>query len=163
MENGERLPSYIEVTGDKRRCTSCGATETPLWRSGPMGTKTLCNACGVRWKKGKLELVNGEYRVVKRPAQPTVKATSSAGPGRPGSVGPTSVLGKEENRGMETLVPTIIKGKRSKAAVVRTPSGTASMPEQRSEFEESQANRLVANERLSVLLDAARVLENSGK
>lgn len=29
---------------------------TPLWRSGPDGPKTLCNACGVRFKKGKLAL-----------------------------------------------------------------------------------------------------------
>ncbi|GJQ10610.1 hypothetical protein GpartN1_g2401.t1 [Galdieria partita] len=36
------------------RCVVCGVTDTPLWRSGPKGRKTLCNACGVRWKKGKL-------------------------------------------------------------------------------------------------------------
>lgn len=33
------------------RCVHCSATETPLWRAGPAGPKTLCNACGVRWKK----------------------------------------------------------------------------------------------------------------
>ncbi|KAK6136173.1 hypothetical protein DH2020_030064 [Rehmannia glutinosa] len=28
--------------------------ETPQWRAGPMGPKTLCNACGVRYKSGRL-------------------------------------------------------------------------------------------------------------
>lgn len=32
-------------------CTQCGATSTPVWRAGPFGHKTLCNACGVRWMK----------------------------------------------------------------------------------------------------------------
>ncbi|PNH06851.1 GATA transcription factor 8 [Tetrabaena socialis] len=31
-----------------RCCVECGATSTPQWREGPMGPKTLCNACGVR-------------------------------------------------------------------------------------------------------------------
>ncbi|KAK3023125.1 hypothetical protein RJ639_042714 [Escallonia herrerae] len=35
-------------------CTHCFVTKTPLWRTGPMGTKTLCNACGLRYKKGLL-------------------------------------------------------------------------------------------------------------
>ena len=29
-------------------CHSCGGTETPKWRCG----MTLCNACGVRYRKG---------------------------------------------------------------------------------------------------------------
>lgn len=32
-------------------CTQCMATSTPVWRAGPFGHKTLCNACGVRWMK----------------------------------------------------------------------------------------------------------------
>ena len=32
-------------------CTQCHAQSTPVWRAGPMGPKTLCNACGVRWMK----------------------------------------------------------------------------------------------------------------
>lgn len=35
----------------QQRCVHCAATQTPLWRAGPAGPKTLCNACGVRWKK----------------------------------------------------------------------------------------------------------------
>eukprot|EP00198_Chlamydomonas_reinhardtii_P001076 XP_001690411.1 transcription factor-like protein [Chlamydomonas reinhardtii] len=33
-------------------CRNCRATETPQWRCGPEGPRTLCNACGVRYKKG---------------------------------------------------------------------------------------------------------------
>lgn len=32
-------------------CSQCRATSTPVWRAGPFGHKTLCNACGVRWMK----------------------------------------------------------------------------------------------------------------
>lgn len=32
-------------------CFCCGATETPEWRSGPAGRKTLCNACGLQYAK----------------------------------------------------------------------------------------------------------------
>ena len=32
-------------------CTACKVVATPVWRTGPHGPKTLCNACGVRWTK----------------------------------------------------------------------------------------------------------------
>ena len=35
-------------------CANCRTQKTPLWRNGPLGPKTLCNACGVRFKLGKL-------------------------------------------------------------------------------------------------------------
>ncbi|CAJ1976755.1 unnamed protein product [Sphenostylis stenocarpa] len=37
-----------------RKCMHCEITKTPQWRAGPMGPKTLCNACGVRFKSGRL-------------------------------------------------------------------------------------------------------------
>ncbi|XP_073124979.1 GATA transcription factor 7-like [Henckelia pumila] len=37
-----------------RRCTHCLVQKTPQWRAGPLGPKTLCNACGVRFKSGRL-------------------------------------------------------------------------------------------------------------
>ncbi|CAI4660966.1 CFF_collapsed_G0042810.mRNA.1.CDS.1 [Saccharomyces cerevisiae] len=32
-------------------CFHCGETETPEWRKGPYGTRTLCNACGLFYRK----------------------------------------------------------------------------------------------------------------
>ncbi|ORX96629.1 hypothetical protein K493DRAFT_281807 [Basidiobolus meristosporus CBS 931.73] len=35
----------------ERVCTECGTVDSPEWRKGPQGPKTLCNACGLRWSK----------------------------------------------------------------------------------------------------------------
>ncbi|CAA0842705.1 GATA transcription factor 4 [Striga hermonthica] len=47
-----------------RRCTHCASEKTPQWRTGPLGPKTLCNACGVRFKSGRLV---PEYRPAASP------------------------------------------------------------------------------------------------
>uniref|UniRef100_A0A2P2NG94 Putative GATA transcription factor 22 n=1 Tax=Rhizophora mucronata TaxID=61149 RepID=A0A2P2NG94_RHIMU len=36
-----------------RVCADCNTTTTPLWRSGPRGPKSLCNACGIRQRKAR--------------------------------------------------------------------------------------------------------------
>ncbi|CAO3588200.1 unnamed protein product [Absidia cylindrospora] len=40
--------------GNGRKCHYCGSKSTPMWRRGPEGAGTLCNACGVKWKHGKI-------------------------------------------------------------------------------------------------------------
>ncbi|XP_047317626.1 transcriptional regulatory protein GAT1-like [Impatiens glandulifera] len=35
----------------RKRCCNCATRSSPLWRKGPMGKNTLCNACGIRYKK----------------------------------------------------------------------------------------------------------------
>jgi len=50
--------------GGVRQCTHCASEKTPQWRSGPLGPKTLCNACGVRFKSGRLM---PEYRPAASP------------------------------------------------------------------------------------------------
>ncbi|KAI6706535.1 hypothetical protein NL676_009497 [Syzygium grande] len=50
--------------GAGRRCAHCASEKTPQWRTGPLGPKTLCNACGVRYKSGRLV---PEYRPAASP------------------------------------------------------------------------------------------------
>ncbi|KAI5785933.1 hypothetical protein EDC01DRAFT_662132 [Geopyxis carbonaria] len=40
-----------QKVADEYVCTDCGTLESPEWRKGPKGPKTLCNACGLRWAK----------------------------------------------------------------------------------------------------------------
>ncbi|URE42405.1 hypothetical protein MUK42_25727 [Musa troglodytarum] len=40
-------------SGVIRVCSDCNTTKTPLWRSGPRGPKSLCNACGIRQRKAR--------------------------------------------------------------------------------------------------------------
>lgn len=40
-----------------RVCADCLRTTTPLWRSGPQGPKSLCNACGIRYNKKKRAMI----------------------------------------------------------------------------------------------------------
>lgn len=57
-----------------RSCLHCGAEKTPQWRTGPMGPKTLCNACGVRYKSGRLV---PEYRPAASPTFVSAKHSNS--------------------------------------------------------------------------------------
>ncbi|XP_044491280.1 GATA transcription factor 15-like [Mangifera indica] len=41
----------------KKSCIDCHTTTTPLWRGGPAGPRSLCNACGIRYRKTKKALL----------------------------------------------------------------------------------------------------------
>ncbi|KAF8048346.1 hypothetical protein N665_2556s0002 [Sinapis alba] len=47
-------PEQFNADRTVRICTHCETTKTPQWREGPCGPKTLCNACGVRFRSGRL-------------------------------------------------------------------------------------------------------------
>lgn len=70
----ERWGSLEGSNGQPRRCTHCLAQRTPQWRAGPLGPKTLCNACGVRYKSGRLL---PEYRPAKSPTFVSYKHSNS--------------------------------------------------------------------------------------
>ncbi|KAK4770047.1 hypothetical protein SAY87_030579 [Trapa incisa] len=63
-----------DFTGEARRCLHCATDKTPQWRTGPMGPKTLCNACGVRYKSGRLV---PEYRPAASPTFMLTKHSNS--------------------------------------------------------------------------------------
>ncbi|RZC50232.1 hypothetical protein C5167_018652 [Papaver somniferum] len=60
--------------GDGRKCLHCATDKTPQWRTGPLGPKTLCNACGVRYKSGRLV---PEYRPASSPTFVQAKHSNS--------------------------------------------------------------------------------------
>ncbi|GLJ53144.1 hypothetical protein SUGI_1132580 [Cryptomeria japonica] len=60
---------------EARICLHCGVNKTPQWRSGPLGPKTLCNACGVRYKSGGLL---PEYRPAASPTFSPDKHSNSS-------------------------------------------------------------------------------------
>lgn len=55
-DNDDTMSSLRRLRQRKRRkrtvfqgrCHSCNISETPEWRRGPDGARTLCNACGLR-------------------------------------------------------------------------------------------------------------------
>ena len=64
LANKEMKRSSSEESVAGRKCLHCEVTKTPQWREGPMGPKTLCNACGVRYRSGRLF---AEYRPAASP------------------------------------------------------------------------------------------------
>ncbi|PIN18973.1 hypothetical protein CDL12_08376 [Handroanthus impetiginosus] len=49
--SSQNLPSPSRKrpnTNNMKICHACGADNTPLWRKGPGGPQTLCNACGLK-------------------------------------------------------------------------------------------------------------------
>ncbi|KAJ2441474.1 DNA-binding transcription repressor [Coemansia sp. RSA 2424] len=54
-------PMGSSFGGSKRCCASCGASSTPCWRPGLIDSMTLCNLCGLRYKKGKVYCASCSY------------------------------------------------------------------------------------------------------
>ena len=61
---GEVAAAPRAPTATRRQCRHCGTEKTPQWREGPEGRRTLCNACGVRYRSGRLV---PEYRPASSP------------------------------------------------------------------------------------------------
>ncbi|RCV40106.1 hypothetical protein SEVIR_9G024700v4 [Setaria viridis] len=53
--SGSPDPDERPAAGEPKACTECHTTKTPLWRGGPCGPMSLCNACGIRYRKKRRE------------------------------------------------------------------------------------------------------------
>ncbi|PPJ49912.1 hypothetical protein CBER1_04690 [Cercospora berteroae] len=49
--DGSKKEKKKMKVADEYVCADCGTLDSPEWRKGPKGPKTLCNACGLRWAK----------------------------------------------------------------------------------------------------------------
>ncbi|CAK9228703.1 unnamed protein product [Sphagnum troendelagicum] len=73
-KQSRKLSASQQGGGEVLQCQHCQTQKTPQWRIGPMGPKTLCNACGVRYKSGRLL---PEYRPAASPAYIARKHSNS--------------------------------------------------------------------------------------
>lgn len=60
------LSDQKSTLGEERSCSICNTTKTPLWRGGPSGPKSLCNACGIKYRKKRREALGLESGGVKK-------------------------------------------------------------------------------------------------
>ncbi|PUZ64108.1 hypothetical protein GQ55_3G118000 [Panicum hallii var. hallii] len=53
MDSAEHKAIGIAAAAEPGRpcCVECRTTATPMWRGGPTGPRSLCNACGIRYRK----------------------------------------------------------------------------------------------------------------
>ncbi|KAK1408374.1 hypothetical protein QVD17_40097 [Tagetes erecta] len=78
MMNVERGGGSVSSDGGSnliKTCADCGTTKTPLWRGGPAGPKSLCNACGIRSRKKRRALM-GMSKEDKKPKKTAVMTAS---------------------------------------------------------------------------------------
>ncbi|XP_057963398.1 GATA transcription factor 16-like [Malania oleifera] len=70
----------LSVDGKEREkcCADCKTTKTPLWRGGPAGPKSLCNACGIRYRKRRSSMVGLNKGTEKKKERSPANTTASA-------------------------------------------------------------------------------------
>ncbi|CAI0626685.1 unnamed protein product [Linum tenue] len=74
----------------KKTCADCGTSKTPLWRGGPAGPKSLCNACGIRSRKKRRDILGLNKSSSTEKKSAAKKALTHGGGGGGGHNGHTS-------------------------------------------------------------------------
>ncbi|MFS7916665.1 putative transcription factor C2C2-GATA family [Helianthus anomalus] len=98
MDESATYSNTINITCSNnipiRVCSDCNTTKTPLWRSGPQGPKSLCNACGIRQRKAR--------KAMAMAAAAAVETDECVFSDKPTSLKATKVLHKKQNNGIFT-------------------------------------------------------------
>lgn len=101
-----------------RVCSDCNTTKTPLWRSGPNGPKSLCNACGIRQRKARRAMAaaaaaaaeNGKNIATETPAlKMKVQNKDFKKKCKPTSFAGTSNNGAQKKSGLEDFLFNLSK------------------------------------------------------
>ncbi|GAA5979176.1 hypothetical protein JCM11641_008451 [Rhodosporidiobolus odoratus] len=69
---GEKKKKKARVEEGEFVCRDCGTVDSPEWRKGPEGPKSLCNACGLRYAK----LVSKSKKEAKRKEEAAAAAAA---------------------------------------------------------------------------------------
>ncbi|KAK4521370.1 MAP kinase kinase Wis1 [Mucor velutinosus] len=70
-------PKSTDTTNNDKKCSYCARKTTPMWRRGPAGPGTLCNACGVKWRHGKILC---DHSATETAASPSIATTENVDP-----------------------------------------------------------------------------------
>ncbi|SNX82307.1 uncharacterized protein MEPE_01013 [Melanopsichium pennsylvanicum] len=117
--------------GVNKACTGCGKINSPEWRRGPSGHKTLCNACGLRYarsltrrkkKKGK----DGEVEFIEPTGDPSIVPKSRGGGGGslPGVHRKNSKKRKDEEMAKAAAAAAVTAGQAATTPSTMTPTPT---------------------------------------
>jgi len=47
----------------KKVCFFCNTFKSPMWRNGPLGQNTLCNACGLRYTRIQKNNIEAVFKI----------------------------------------------------------------------------------------------------
>ncbi|KAK7835068.1 gata transcription factor 15 [Quercus suber] len=77
MDLSEKESLSMDVIEDMKCCTVCKTTKTPLWRGGPAGPKSLCNACGIRDRKRRNSMMGLSHVSYRKKYRSNARATTT--------------------------------------------------------------------------------------
>lgn len=126
-------PNHIGAVNTLSRgdyCRQCGATETPQWRNGPAGPRSLCNACGIRLHRQSQKEKQKGLRVTKKISKAS-RSRSSPNPRTPSKAAKSDSSKSEDWPLKPSSTPEPQEDKRIKGARYREASSENHRPRRR--------------------------------